>query len=117
MIDLFLSLDEENFIVDTSHDVEFARKLFGDLNHDILGPPSDGKIIILNDSDEEKEAPNEKTVDTKLTATSATVNQAPTASTTADDVPEGAKKDNSDDQGPDQEVSGGNNNGSGDGAP
>jgi hypothetical protein len=117
MIDLFLSLDEENFIVDTSHDVEFARKLFGDLNHDILGPPGDGKIIILNDSDEEKEAPNEKTVDTKLTATSATVNQAPTASTTADDVPEGAKKDNSDDQGADQEVSGGNNNGSGDGAP
>jgi hypothetical protein len=30
MIDLSLSSDEENFIADTSHDVKFARKLFGD---------------------------------------------------------------------------------------
>jgi hypothetical protein len=117
MIDLSLSSDEENFIADTSCDTEFARKLFGDLNCDILGPPGDGKVIILDDSDEEKEASNEKTAGTKLTATSAAVNSMPTASTAADDAPEGVKNDNSDDQGPDQEASGGNGNGSGDGAP
>jgi hypothetical protein len=37
MIDLSLSLNEENVIADTSHDAEFTRKLFGDLNRDILG--------------------------------------------------------------------------------
>jgi hypothetical protein len=54
MIDLSLSSDEENFIIDTSHNTEFARKLFGDLNHDILRLPSDGKVINLDDSDEKK---------------------------------------------------------------
>jgi hypothetical protein len=117
MIDLSLSSDEENFIADTSHDVEFARKLFGDLNRDILRPPGDGKVIILDDSDEEKETIDEKTAGTELVATSAAVNPAPTASAVADDAPEGAKNDNSDDQGPDQEASGGNSNGCGDGAP
>jgi hypothetical protein len=117
MIDLSLSSDEENFIADTSYDTEFARKLFGDLNCDILGPPGDGKVIILDDSDEEKEASDEKTVGTKLTATSTAVNSMPTSSTAADDAPKGVKNDNSDDQGPDQEASGGNGNGSGDGAP
>jgi hypothetical protein len=57
MIDLSLSLDEENLITNTSRDAEFAKKLFGDLNRDILGPVGDGKIIILDDSDEEKEVP------------------------------------------------------------
>jgi hypothetical protein len=52
MIDLSLSSDEENFIADTSHDAEFTRKLFGDLNRNILGPPGDGKVIILDDSDD-----------------------------------------------------------------
>jgi hypothetical protein len=117
MIDLFLSSDEKNFIPDTSRDTEFTRKLFGDLNHDILGPPGDGKVIILDDSDEEKEVSDEKTTGTELTATSATVNPVLTTSAAVDDVPEGAKNDNSDDQGPDQEASGGNDNGSGDGAP
>jgi hypothetical protein len=56
MIDLSSSSDEENFIVDTSHDAELTKKLFGDLNRDILGPPTDGKIIILDDSDEENGA-------------------------------------------------------------
>jgi hypothetical protein len=117
MIDLSLSLNEENFITDTSRDAEFTRKLFCDLNHDIIGQPGDGMVIILDDSDEEKEAPDEKTAGTKLTATSAAVNPAPTAPTAVDDAPEGAKNDTSDHQGPDQEPSGGNGNGSGDGAP
>jgi hypothetical protein len=117
VIDLSLSSDEENFIADTSRDAEFVRKFFGDLNRDILGPPGDDKVIILIDSDEEKEAPDEKTADIELAATSVAVNLVPTASAIADDASKGAKNDNSDDQGPDQEASGGNNNGSGDGAP
>jgi hypothetical protein len=56
-------LDPSLFIVDTSRDEELARKLFGDLNRDILGPPSDGKIIILDDSDDDSEAQEEKTAD------------------------------------------------------
>jgi hypothetical protein len=54
MVDLSSSSDEECLITDTSRDEEFARRLFGDLNCDILGPPSDGKIIILSDFDEEE---------------------------------------------------------------
>jgi hypothetical protein len=36
--------------------VEFARWLFGDLNRDVLGPPGDGKVIILSGSNKEEEA-------------------------------------------------------------
>jgi hypothetical protein len=53
MIELSSSLDEENFIVDTSRDAELIKKLFGDLNRDTLRPPGDSKIIVLNDFDEE----------------------------------------------------------------
>jgi hypothetical protein len=113
MIDLSLSSDEENFITDTSRDAEFAKKLFGDLNRDILRPPGDGKVIIIDDSDNKKEALNEKTANTELVATSAAVNPMLTASAVADDATTGAKNDNSDDQGLDQEVSRGNGNGSG----
>jgi hypothetical protein len=101
MIDLSLSSDEENVIADTSRDAELTKKLFDDLNCDILGPPGDGKVIILDDSDEEKETPDEKTVDTELTATSAAINPASTASAVAGDAPTGVKNDNSNDQGPD----------------
>jgi hypothetical protein len=117
MIDLFLSSNEENFIADTSRDAGFAKKFFGDLNCDILGPPGAGKVIILDDSDEETEAPDEKTTGTELTVTSVAVNPASTTSTIADDAPTEVKNDNSDDQGPDQEASGGNSNGSGVGEP
>jgi hypothetical protein len=111
MIDLSLSSDEENLIADTSRDTEFVKKLFGNLNRDILGPSGDGMVINLNDFDEEKEASDEKTVGTELTTTSA-FNPVSTASTIADDAPVGggAKNDNSDDQVPNQEASGGNRN-------
>jgi hypothetical protein len=36
------------WITDVSWDEAFAIRLFGDLNHDVLGPPGDGKIIILS---------------------------------------------------------------------
>jgi hypothetical protein len=45
--------------VDTSHDEEFTRKLFGDLYRDIVGPPGDDKIIIIDDSDDNDEAQEE----------------------------------------------------------
>jgi hypothetical protein len=88
MIDLSLSSGEKNFIADTSRDAKFSRKLFGDLNCDILMPPSDGNVIILDDSDKEKEALDEKTVVTELVATSPAVNPMSTASAVADDAPE-----------------------------
>jgi hypothetical protein len=94
-------LNPSSFIVDTSRDEELARKLFGDLNRDILGPPGDGKIIILNDSDDDDGAQEEKTIDIESTASPASV----------DDAPAEARINNSDDQGPNQEVDGGDNNG------
>jgi hypothetical protein len=42
-----------SLVVDTSRDEEFTRKLFADLNRDILGPPGDSKIIIIDNSDDE----------------------------------------------------------------
>jgi nitrate reductase NapAB chaperone NapD len=39
---------------DTSQHEEIARNLFNDLNRDLLGPLGDGKVIIVNDSNEEK---------------------------------------------------------------
>jgi hypothetical protein len=54
LVDLFSSSDEKGLIPDTSRDEEFNKRLFGDLNRDVLGPPGDGKIIILSDFDEEE---------------------------------------------------------------
>jgi hypothetical protein len=84
-------LDPFSFIVDTSHDEELTRKLFGDLNHDILGPPGDGKIIILDDSNNDDKAQEEKTADIEST----------TAPASADDAPAKVRIGNSDDHGPD----------------
>jgi hypothetical protein len=110
MIDLSSSSDEENFIANTSCDAKFSKKLFGDLNHDILRPSGDGKVIILDDSDEEKEALDENTAHTELVATSTAVTLVSTASIIADDAPVGQKNDNSDDQGLNLEASSGNGN-------
>jgi hypothetical protein len=52
MIDLSSSSDLEDLIADTSHDFEFTQRLYDELNRAVLGPPGDGKIIILNDYDE-----------------------------------------------------------------
>jgi hypothetical protein len=89
-------LDPSLFIADTSRDEEIARKLFGDLNRDILSPPGDGKIIILDDSDDDGEAQEGTTVEIESTV----------ALASADDAPVEARIDNSDDQGPDQEADG-----------
>jgi hypothetical protein len=55
VIYLSSSSDEEDFIADTARDFEFAQRLYGELNRGFLGPPGDDKIIILIDSDEEKD--------------------------------------------------------------
>jgi hypothetical protein len=94
-------LDPSSFIADTSHSEKLARMLFGDLSHDILGPPSNDKIIIINDSNDDGEAQEETTADIESTA----------APTSADDAPTEVRIDNSDDQGPDQEADGRDNSG------
>jgi hypothetical protein len=111
MIDLSSSSDEENFIVDTSHNVELTKKLFGDLNCDILGPPGDDKIIVLDDFDEENEAHEGKTASIESKIAYASADPASSAPTSANDAPAGAKIDNSDDQGPDQEANFGDGGG------
>jgi hypothetical protein len=55
--------------------------LYGKHNHGFLGPPSDSKIIILSDFDEEKvEVHEEKSSDPKDVVASAAVNPASSAS-------------------------------------
>jgi hypothetical protein len=114
VIDLSSSSDEKDLIVATSHDFEFTQRLFDEINHVVLGPPDDGKIIILSDFDEE-EVREEKTTSTEDVVTSAAVNPASTAS--VDNTPAGAKIDNSDDQAPDQEAGGDNGSGGDAGEP
>jgi hypothetical protein len=107
VVDLSSSLDEEDLIPDTSHDFEFAQRLYGDLNHALLGPSGDGQIIILSDSDEEKEEVcEEKSTDAGDTTAYVAVNPTSTASADDADASAGTKNDNSDDQGPDQKAGG-----------
>jgi hypothetical protein len=108
--DLSSSLEEEDLITDTSHDSEFAQRLYGELNRAILGPPANGKIIILSDSNEE-EVHEEKTTITEDATASTAVNPASTASTDIDDAPAGAKNDNSDDHALGLEAGGDNGSG------
>jgi hypothetical protein len=75
----------------TTKDFEFAQRLFGEINCAVLGPLGDGKVIVIDDSDEEKEAQEEKTVSTEPMATSAVVNPASTFSVDTDDDPTRAK--------------------------
>jgi hypothetical protein len=96
-----------SLVVDTSRNEEFARKLFGDLNRDLLKPLGDDKIIIIDDSDDDDEAQEEGTAGAEPTAVPAS----------AADAPTGTRVDNSDDQGSDQEADGGDNSGCGAGEP
>jgi hypothetical protein len=60
VIDLSSSSDEEDSFADTSRDFEFAQWLYGELNQDLVGPPDDGNVIILSNSDKEKEEAREE---------------------------------------------------------
>jgi hypothetical protein len=95
MVDLTSSSGEEDFFADTSRDEELTRKLFGDLNRDILGPPGGGKIIVLSDSDDEDEAHEDAAVNAEVAPPSA-VNSPVTPATDADETPDGVQDDNSD---------------------
>jgi hypothetical protein len=90
----------------TSRDFEFAQHLYGELNRDILGPPGDGMIIIINDSDEEEEAREETTVDAKVAPSTATVKPStPSASpANADEDPRAMTDDSNDDLAPGQDA-------------
>jgi hypothetical protein len=90
LIDLSSSPDEEDLIVDTSHDFEFTQTLYDELNRAILGSPDDSKIIIFSDSDEE-EVREEKTTGTEDEAASAAVNPTSTASIDTDNAHVGPK--------------------------
>jgi hypothetical protein len=88
VVDLSSSFDEGDLIANVSWDEEFTRRLFDILNRDVLGPLSDGKIIILSDSDEEEEEVHEeKTIGAEDAATSAAVNPTSTTSADVDDAP------------------------------
>jgi hypothetical protein len=88
VIDLSSSSDDEDFIADTSQDFEFTQRLYGKLNRDLLGPPGDSKVIILSDSNEEREeAREEKSANAKDVVASAVVNPVSTASADDTDTP------------------------------
>jgi hypothetical protein len=92
-----LSSDVEDFFPDTLRDDEFTRKLFGDLNHKLLGSLGDGNVIVLSDSDEEEEVYEEDAVDTEATPPSIEDSLVPTISTAnANDASEGAQNDSND---------------------
>jgi hypothetical protein len=97
VVDLALSSGEEDSVADTSRDEELARKLFGDLNRDILGPPDDGKIIVLSDSDDEDETLEDAAVNVEA-APPSTANSTdfPTSAPDADETPDGVSNDNAD---------------------
>jgi hypothetical protein len=71
VIELSSSSDEEGFFADTAQDVEFAKRLFSDLNRDLLGPPDDDKVIILSNSDEEEEVREKTTADAEVVPSAA----------------------------------------------
>jgi hypothetical protein len=97
IVDLASSSGEEDSVADTSRDEELARKLFGDLNRDILGSPGDGKIIVLSDSDDEDETHEDAAVDAEAAPPSATnPADSPTSAPDADDTPDGVPDDNVD---------------------
>jgi hypothetical protein len=94
-VDLVLSPSEENSVADTSRDEEFARKLFDDLNCDILGPPGDGKIIVISDSDDEDETHEDAAVNTEAAPPSvANSADSPTSASDIDETPDGVSDDN-----------------------
>jgi hypothetical protein len=91
---LDLSSDEEDIFPDISQDEEFARKLFGDLNCGLLGPPGDSNAIVLLDSDEEEEVRKEDTVAIEAAPPSTVNSPTPTVSAAdTDDAPDGVQDD------------------------
>jgi hypothetical protein len=91
VVNLSSSFDVGDLIADVSPDEAFTRRLFGDLNRDVIGPLDDDKIIILSDSDEEEEVREEKVADVEAVPSSAA--RSPTSTASGDDAPAGVKND------------------------
>jgi hypothetical protein len=88
VVDLYSK--EEDAFPDTSRDEEFAKQVFSDLNHGLIGLLGDDNIIILSDSDEEEEVCEENIADAKAVAPSVVNSPSPTISTTdANDASKG----------------------------
>jgi hypothetical protein len=96
-VDLALSSGEEEPVADTSRDEEIARKLFSDLNRDILGPPGDGKVIVISDSDDEDETHEDAVVNAEAAPPSAANSaDSPTSASDVDETPDRVSDDNVD---------------------
>jgi hypothetical protein len=97
-----LSSDEEDIFPNTSQNEDFTRRLFDVLNRGLLGPPDDGKVIILRDFDEEEEVREENTTDTEVAPSSVVKSLAPTVSDAdTDDASKGTPNDG---RSPDREI-------------
>jgi hypothetical protein len=98
VIEIYSSSDEEDFFADVTQDVEFAKWLFGDLNCDLLRPLSNGKVIVISDSDEETEAHEETPAkDEGASSTTAGKSSTPAASPADTDEDPGATPNDSND--------------------
>jgi hypothetical protein len=96
-VDLALSSGEEDSFADTSRDEELARRLFGDLNRGIFGPPGDSKIIVISDSDDEDDTHEDAAVNAEAAPPSAANSaDSPTFAPDADETPNGVSDDNAD---------------------
>jgi hypothetical protein len=112
------SSDEEYLIPDISRDEEFTKRLFGDLNHELLRPPDDDKVIILSDSDEEEEEVHQETADVEAVLSSAVKSPTSTSSSVAvDDAPEAVQDDSNDGHTPDRAHGGSSSGGDETGSP
>jgi hypothetical protein len=96
MIELSSSSHEEDFFANVSRDAEFAKRLFGELNHDLLGPPDNDKVIVLSNSNEEEEVHEETAADADGASSTATKSST-LATLTTDKDPGKMQDDNSDD--------------------
>jgi hypothetical protein len=96
-VDLASSSGEEDSVADTSRDEELTRKLFGDLNRDILEPLGDDKIVVLSDSNDEDGTHKDAAVNAEAAPPSAANSaDSPTSAPDADDTPDGVPDDNAD---------------------
>jgi hypothetical protein len=76
--------EEEDWeVLHTSWDEEITHKLFGDLKRGLLGPPSNGKAIVISDSKEEEHGDDRANTD--VAPSSLRVPPAPSAFATEDD--------------------------------
>jgi hypothetical protein len=98
--------EEEDFFADIARGAEFAKRLFGELNRDLLGLPGDGKVNVISDSDEEEEARVETITDVEATPSTVAGKSSTPASSAADADEDSGKMqvDSSDDIAPGQDT-------------